>query len=112
MHRIYHLYYLHDWWNKALFDNQLLHLTILCKRSNFKDGYYSYKAHKDWTPIRNDLDNAFIMIADGCEDPEGTLVHEMIHQWQCEVLNEAPHHNDRFKEMARTVEEQYGLDVM
>jgi len=42
---------------------------------------------------------------------EGTLLHEMIHQYQAEILDEAPHHNEVFHEMVRSLEDKYGFEI-
>lgn len=113
--RINYLYRLHDDYNKEAFEGKLLPIRLLLKRAMRKDGWYEYDAHQDWTPIKNKLHKAVICISDGCfeEDTvEGTLLHEMIHQWQCEVLGEPPHHNETFKEKARLLEEQYEVEVL
>ena len=113
--RIQYLYTLFDEFNEEVFDNQLLTIPILLKRNTTKDGWYEYRSHRDWTPVRSDLPRASIAISDFCfeeDSVEGTLLHEMIHQWQCEVLNEAPHHNKTFNDFARKLEKKYKFDIL
>jgi hypothetical protein len=111
MRRILELHRLHDYYNEKYFGGKLLHLTILLKKSKTKDGYYSYRAHSDWRPIRSELERAFIAICEGC-DVEPTLAHEMVHQYQCEVLDCAPHHDAVFKSICRGIERQEGLRII
>jgi len=112
--RIDDLCNLHDEYNEAEFDGKLRSITLLIKRQATKDGWYEYKAHKDWTPIRDQLWKASIVLSEGCweeDSVEGTLLHEMIHQYQCEVLNRAPHHDAVFTQMARRLGRKYECDV-
>ena len=114
MTRIHELENLHDWYNDHEFGFELNKLTLLITRNRHKDGYYEYRAHKDWTPIRHELWRASITICDGCwaeGTVEDTLVHEMIHQWQAEILNEAPHHNETFVKKAKELDQKYDLEV-
>jgi hypothetical protein len=112
MNRIHELRNLHDWYNDHEFGFELKYITLLCKRNTTKDGWYSYRAHKNDTPMRAELCRAAIIVCDDTWDEgtmEATLVHEMIHQWQAEVLNEDPTHNDNFNNKAIELEEKYGL---
>lgn len=114
MNRIRYLWQLHDEFNEEDFGNELCHITILIKKNRHKDGWYLYRAHRDWTPIVTELHRASITISEGCWPEgtvEGTLLHEMIHQYQCEVLGVAPHHNDLFNKMAEELEIKYGFDI-
>lgn len=45
------------------------------------------------------------------EEPNGTLIHEMIHQYQVEVLGREANHDAIFKSIARKCERLYGADV-
>lgn len=114
MNRVHELEQLFDEFNKADFGNKLNRITLLVQRNSTRDGWYEYKAHKDWTPIKERLHKAAIMVAEGCWDEdnvEGTLLHEMIHQYQCEVLGVAPHHDKWFNSFARKMERKYGFAV-
>ena len=112
--RINYLYELFDEFNEEEFGGKLQPITLLIKRNSTKDGYYEYRAHRNWKPIRKELKRAHIVIADACweeDSVEGTLLHEMIHQYQCEVMNTAPHHNRQFNSWCRKLERKYGFSV-
>ncbi len=114
--RIQYIKGIHAWYNTNEFGGELLTIGMLLKRQRHKDGWYSYHAHKDWTPVRERLDSAVIVISDQCFDieedsVEDTIVHEMIHQWQCEILDEAPHHNDTFNKKARHLSKKHELSI-
>jgi hypothetical protein len=103
--RIQYLYTLFDEFNKAEFDNKLLTIPILIQRNNRIDGYYEYKHHhKTQTPVRDRLGSAEIVISEHCfEDDDlvqGTLLHEMIHQYQAEILDMPTDHGRIFNEIA------------
>ena len=108
----------HDEFNEDEFGGKLLPITLLIKRNKTKDGWYEYKTEKRdgdaWCPARRDLKRANIVITEGCwlEDiVEGTLLHEMIHQYQAEVLNRATSHDALFKSWARKLEKKYGYSI-
>jgi len=112
--RIYELRNLWHEFNDNDFAGRLTPITLLCKRNQSKDGWYEYRAHADWTPIRHELWRAAIVVCDGCWAEgvmQGTLAHEMIHQYQCEVLDVAPHHDSTFKRMARALEAKYDIVI-
>jgi hypothetical protein len=112
--RIDDLHMLWDEFNEAEFGGKLTNITLLIKRNTTKDGWYEYKAHKNWKPIRDQLWKASITICHGCWDEdtvEGTLLHEMVHQYQCEVLDRAPHHDAIFTQMAKRLERKYKVKV-
>jgi hypothetical protein len=108
----------HDEYNAAEFGGKLNHITLLIKRQSTKDGWYEYKGRKrggdPWYPDRKALWKASICIAEGCfeeDSVEGTLLHEMIHQYQCEVLDRPPSHDAIFCSMARRLERKYKVKV-
>jgi len=115
--RIDDLHAMHDEFNKEVFGNKLMSITILMKRNNHKDGWYEYRTGKGqagWSPIKDELPFACIVISDGCwkeDSVEGTMLHEMIHQYQAEVLGRATTHDAIFKSMARKLEKKYGYSV-
>lgn len=112
--RIGYLEQLHDYYNAEDFDNQLMQITLLVKKNRHKDGIYEYAGRKDFSPIRERLHKASIMISRGCWDEdsiEGSLLHEMIHQYQTEVLDVPPHHDDWFNTRAEELEKKYGFDI-
>ena len=110
---------LFDEFNEDDFDGKLMQIRLLIKRNTHKDGWYLYKAHTrngdPWMPLRADLHRSSISISDDCwkeETVRGTLLHEMIHQYQCEILDEAPHHDALFNEFALRMEDKYNLTVI
>jgi hypothetical protein len=109
--QIDHLYRMWTEFNELYFDNQLQPVKLLIKKSRHKDGWYSYRCHKkDERPIRNELKRAAIVISERLYEPPdwgliyGTLIHEMIHQYQAEVLNETTDHGPIFTKMAEELE--------
>ena len=114
MNRIDELYSMHEEYNNLHFAGKLRTITMLVNKNRTKDGFYCYKAHKDWRPIRDQLWKSSITISVNCWDEgtvEATMLHEMIHQYQCEVLDRAPHHDIIFTSMAIKLEEEYGFAV-
>jgi hypothetical protein len=111
MNRILELHDLHDYYNEKYFGNKLLKITILIKKSSSSDGYYEYRARKDWRPMRRELHRASITICEGCEF-EGTLAHEMVHQYQTEILNVPPHHDHTFKSICRHIERREDIGLI
>jgi hypothetical protein len=112
--RIADLCNLFDEYNEADFGGKLNQITLLIQTNSTRDGWYEYAARKDWTPIPERLHKAAIMVAEGCweeDNVEGTLIHEMVHQYQCEVLGAAPHHDKWFNSFARKLERKYGFTV-
>jgi hypothetical protein len=119
MEYINEMYDMHKEFNEADFGGILTTPRMLIKRNRNKWGWYEYRAHRDWKPIRHELKRATITLTDGCWDLDegsegetrGTMLHEMIHQYQCEVLNEAPHHNEIFHKWAAKLKKKYGVCV-
>jgi len=112
--RIGELRALHHFFNQDDFSGVLSTPYLFLSRTRNRDGYYEYRAHRDWTPIRQELKRASITISEWCWEEntmEGTLLHEMIHQYQAEILDEAPHHNEVFHEMVRSLEDKYGFEI-
>jgi len=115
--RIDDLIAMHDEFNAADFSNKLMSITILIKRNQSKDGWYEYRTGRGqggWKPIPGELSRADIVITEGCWDEdsvEETLLHEMIHQYQAEVLHLATHHDAIFKSIARKLEKKYGYSI-
>lgn len=115
--RIDDLHALHDEFNRDVFNNKLLHITVLIKRNRSKHGWYEYRTGKHqggWGPIKEELPRACIVINEGCwedDSVEGTMLHEMIHQYQAEVLGQATSHDATFKSIARKLEKKYGYSV-
>ena len=119
MKNIQHLHSIWSEFNTEHFDGLLEPIPILLKYMRSKDGFYSYRAHKDGKPIRQELHRACIVISDAWffdEDPwggiYGTLLHEMIHQYQAEVLNCDCEHDARFNGYAELLEEKTGYPIL
>ncbi len=108
--RIGQLRMLYDEFNDEYFGGKLQSITLLIKRNQTKDGWYEYRAHKDWSPIRQELKRASITVSDYCwveRSVEGTLLHEMVHQYQSEVLDEPTNHGPSFKSFCRAIEKEW-----
>ena len=117
--QINHLLEQHAEFNELYFDNLLQPIPILIKKQNRADGYYLYKCHKDGTPIQGTTHRACIVISEGLYTRPrdwgliyGTLIHEMIHQYQAEVLNSDTDHGPRFLDLAATLESTTGYDII
>jgi len=115
--RIDDLHAMHDEFNKEDFGGKLNKITLLIKRNRTKDGWYEYRTGKNqggWCPIRDELPFACIVVTEGCwkeDSVEGTVLHEMLHQYQAEVLHKATSHDAIFKSMARKLEKKYGYSI-
>ena len=119
MKQINHLRDTWETFNADYFRRELEPIRIMIKRSRRKDGHYEYRCRKNGTPIREELHRAVIVISEDLYKPApdwgliyGTLLHEMIHQYQTEVLNSDTDHGPIFKEMAETLEDATGYSVM
>lgn len=112
--RVLYLYTLFDEFNKEEFGGKLSAVRLLMKRTCSADGYYEYRADRDWCPLREPED-ASIVIGDHCWKDEdllqGTLLHEMIHQYQVEILKRKPNHDAIFTSIAKRLERKYGFSV-
>lgn len=118
---------LHQEFNESDFGGKLRDIPILMKRNKTKDGWYEYHTRKrtgedtghkgsGWCPDRNRLEDAYIVITDLCyaegEDlVQGTLLHEMIHQYQAEILDRPGSHDAIFTSMARRLERKHGIKI-
>ena len=119
--RVGYLLELHREYNDVYFSGLLMPIRILIKRNSTKDGWYEYITEKRdgprseaWYPRRDRLHKAVIVISEGCWEEgtvEGTLIHEMIHQYQAEVEDTATHHDVVFRKWARALELETGFDI-
>jgi hypothetical protein len=107
-----------DEYNKADFGGKLKQITLLIKKNKSKDGWYEYTTRMrdgdGWYANRERLHKASITISEGCweeDSVEGTLLHEMIHQYQAEVLDRPTSHDAIFCSMARRLERKYKVRV-
>lgn len=94
--------------NEEAFDGQLQQPYFGVIRSAKTDGHYEhYPGRKKKGKIAISR-----VIFDDEDRMLGTLLHEMVHQWQFEVLGEdTSGHDDTFKKKARTLEQRYGLEI-
>jgi len=112
------LYTLFDKLNAEFFNNKLLKVRILLeKRAKTYDGLYCCH-YMHGLPDPKRLDEATITIHKdcwgGCGNPNtvlGTLLHEMIHQYQAEVLKRKCNHDAIFVSIAKRGERMYGVPV-
>ena len=107
MTRITTLEYYHDLYNKEVFNGKLATPKFGLTRSKATDGYY------DHYPRRNKKGK--IAIAERLFDDEdqlmGTMLHEMIHQYQHEILEVKTLHDATFRSIARKLERKYKLSI-
>jgi len=111
-----------DYFNKEYFKSKLMTITLLIQRSYATEGKYTYTAEKrgkncdGWLPRRDRLGHATIIISDYCYERdgevEGALLHEMCHQYQCEVLDRGASHDAIFCSMARRIERLTGYELL
>jgi hypothetical protein len=106
---------LHDKLNEEFFSGKLMHIRILLEsRSRYYDGLYTahYLKHR---PNPDRLHEATITIHTKCwSEPNivlGTLLHEMIHQYQAEVLGRDCNHDAIFVSIAKRGERIYKTQV-
>jgi len=110
------LYELHKRLNKEFFSGKLMHIRILLeKRAKSYHGLYAAHINGKF-PDRARLHEATITIHTDCWKPcydsvLGTLLHEMIHQYQAEVLNRRANHDAIFVSIAKRGERLYKTQV-
>ena len=112
--RLSQLYRLHDEINYDFFNGILLPIRMrLEKRNTTKWAWYQYSLTKARVP-RN-IERSTIHIHVECfADPDlllGTMVHEMVHQWQAEIVGMECDHGELFMGVCASAEEFYGVDV-
>lgn len=105
--RIQTLEYWHDHYNSEEFNGKLLTPRFGLTRSRHTDGYFE---HYPGTKRKSK-----IAISERCFDDEahlcGTILHEMIHQYQYEVLQRKCNHDAIFTSIARRLERKYRITV-
>ena len=101
---------LHYWWeffNDEEFNGKLREVGLGFTKSRATHGYFE---HYPGTNRKS-----YIRIARTClEDEEllkGTILHEMIHQYQFEVLERKCNHDAVFTSIARRLERKYKFEV-
>jgi len=98
------------WWdhfNEAEFSGRLVEPRFGLTRSRNTDGYFE---HYPGTKKRTS-----ICISERCFDDEdhlcGTILHEMIHQYQFDILKRVCNHDAIFTSIARRCERKYKYTV-
>lgn len=111
MTRINYLWTLWEEFNDTEFGGKLEPIPLLLKRFSpwRKDGQLQ------WT-IRNGKRIALSLeISDAAykdeDDLQGCMLHEMIHQYQCQVMNVDADHDAVFNSIARKLERKHGISV-
>lgn len=103
------LWTIEAWWeqfNEDEFGGKMTAPSFGLTRSRHTDGYYE---HFDSRP------NHKLVISTRCFDDEdllcGTILHEMIHQYQHTVLHRPCNHDAIFCSIARRLERKYNIRV-
>ena len=98
---------LHEEFNEAEFSGKLGTPRFGLTRSRNTDGYYEH--------FTNGRMKSSIVISKYCfEDDDllrGTMLHEMIHQYQHEILKRTCNHDAIFCSIARRLERKYKFTV-
>lgn len=107
-HRLDTIEYWWIWFNEDFFCGKLKPIRIGLTRSRHTDGYYEY-----YTDPRR---RRSIMISERLFDDEdnlrGTILHEMIHQYQHEHMSiKSSGHDAYFQSIARQAEKRYRIKV-
>lgn len=101
------LRYWHQFYNKAIFNEKLSECGLGFTRSRYTDGYYEHFTDSKRKPYmriaRRLLKDEETLLA--------TIIHEMIHQYQHEVLNMDTHHDSVFRSIARHLERRFKLAI-
>ena len=114
--RIQHLYDMHEYFNQKHFGGKLQQpMSILLKRANKYDGKIRY-FEKGGTESVYRTGEIEIIISDRVYEQDwsllyATLLHEMIHQYQIQILKNNAPHDAFFNSFARYLERVYGYQV-
>lgn len=112
--RLHRLYRMHDQINQDFFDGKLLRIRIKLEKRNVIN-YGTYEAFTRLSDEAYRLESAVIKIHTECFTDQklllGTLIHEMIHQWQAEIAKVPVDHGPEFEEKRREAEARYGVEV-
>ena len=107
MNKISTLQHWHEYYNEVEFANKLGTPKFGVTRSRNTDGWYEHFLH---TPHKSK-----IAISSYCFDDEdllcGTMLHEMVHQYQHEILKRRCNHDAIFTSIARRLERKYKFTV-
>lgn len=105
--RIETLEYWWDYYNETEFSGKLKPVRLGLTRSRHTDGYFEH-----YPGTRR---QSYIRLAARCFEDEdllhGTLLHEMVHQYQYEVLKRPCNHDAVFCSIARRLERKHGFPV-
>lgn len=100
-----------DEFNESEFGGKLHYLPLLCKRFS-QDSKHGQIV---WVNRNGHHKALSLEISDDIFSDEdllqGTVLHEMIHVYQCQVLNRKPNHDAIFCSIARKLERKYGIEV-
>jgi hypothetical protein len=103
-----------DHYNEVEFGNKLTVPHFGISRNSTEDGSYEYRASRGWRLMRCPSASK-LWIGEHCfEDDDhfhGTLLHEMIHAYQIEIMDRKPNHDAIFCSIARKLERKYSLEV-
>lgn len=110
--RIGYLEYLHDLYNKSEFSGKLGTPKFGLTRSRNTDGYYEHFSGNRQRRLKSKICvSSYCFDSDEEGHVEGTMLHEMIHQYQHEVLERKTNHDAIFTSIARRLERKYGFRV-
>jgi len=113
-YRIDTIAYWHEHFNEAEFNGKLCTPKFGVTRSKATDGYYEHKVKDGWQ-LDGPPEKSKIVIAVRCFDDEdllrGVILHEMIHQYQAEILKRKCNHDAVFCSIARGMERKYKMEV-
>lgn len=114
MNRISTIEYWWEHYNEAEFGDKLTRLRFGVTRSRHTDGYYEHKVRDGWI-LDGPPENSKIVISVRCFEDEdllrGVILHEMIHQYQAEILKRRCNHDAVFCSIARRLERKYNIEV-
>lgn len=113
MKRINHLRGVWHEFNSSDFGGRLTEPTFLIHRANKYDGKIYYRSNRYEAPF--DTEKVTICISDKIFGDwaavYGTLLHEMIHQYQLQILKVDAPHDSIFGSIARHLENKYNYPV-
>lgn len=101
------LFYWHDYYNQLLFNGKLQTIGMGFTRSRTKDGFFEHHT----APRRKSYIRINRALLEDEETLLATIVHEMIHQYQHEILGHDTHHDSVFRSIARHLEKVTGLPI-
>ena len=114
--KLHEAYCLYEEINAEFFEGRLTPIRLLLEtRAKWWLGMYTYSANQRGIIHPERTGRATIHLHAECwREPNtvlGVLVHEMIHQYQAEVLGIDAEHCPIFKSIARQAKKRYGVPV-